>query len=181
MRAPSAPSFRIDEHVQEPAARLHPEVVDGGDDGDRDGGPDARVRRVPAENAERVLRESDRDGGEPAALDQDERRPAEEERDERVIGLPQVDVLAARGGVEGRELREGKRAGESDRSADGPRRENETGRREPLRDDGRHDEDARADDSADDDHRRVEAAERAAEAQRRENTFKTRPVRATGR
>ena len=80
-----------------------------------------------------------------------------------MVGLAQVDVLSARPGEERRQLREGERAGEGDRAAGGPRREHETGGREPLRHDRGHDEDSGPNDSADDDHGGVERSERAAE------------------
>src|ERR1700730_4598802 len=60
-----------DEGVQEPAARLHAEDVDPGQN--RDGGDRQRRRRrscLPDE-PQRVLRERDRDGRDPAPLDQE--------------------------------------------------------------------------------------------------------------
>ena len=109
------------------------------------------------------MRERDRDRGEAAPLDHQERSPAEQERDQRMVRLAQIGVLPAGLREERRELRERERSCERDPSADEPRRENESGGREPLRNDRRDDEDAGADDAADDDHRRVEGTERAFE------------------
>ena len=80
--------------------------------------------------------------------------------DDRVPGVAQVDVLAARARHQLAELGVGERAGERDRAADGPGGQHERRRVERAGDEVGVDEDARPDDSANDDHRRVEGAER---------------------
>jgi hypothetical protein len=73
-----------------------------------------------------------------------------------VEGFAEVGVLPAHLGASRGQLGVDERARERDRATGEPRAEDEEGRVHLLRDDVRVDEDARADDAAHHDHRRVE-------------------------
>ncbi len=152
-----------DQDVQHAASRFHAEEIDDRQH-DHRGDRERHCRRVrPSDETKRVIGERDRDGGDRAALDQRQQRPSVEEPGQRVVAIPQVDVLPAGA----RELRAqfgiGERAGERDGASRGPRRQHQHRGVEALRDDVGIDEDAGADDAADDHHRGVERAERALE------------------
>jgi len=81
--------------------------------------------------------------------------------------VAQIDILAAGFGEDRAQLGIRERASQRDRAPGRPRTEHEQRRVETLRDDVRGDKDARADDPADDHHRRVERTEGAFEGQAR--------------
>ena len=155
------------ENVQHPTAGFHPQVVDDGEKEDRRDGKRHRADIRPANQPQRVLREGDRDGRHRAALDDHEQAPAVQEARQRVIGVAQVGILPANPREQGAQFRVRQRADERHHAAGHPRGENQRGRRKALSDDVGIDEDAGADGRPDDDHRRIERSERAAERHRR--------------
>src|SRR5207253_1616124 len=108
--------------------------------------------------------EGDRHGGDRARLDDEHERPAVEEAPERPVQLAQVDVLPAGARHGGGQVPVAERARHGERPGDGPHGEQPAGRRQPARDVGRDDEDARADHRAGDQRGRVEEAEPRLEA-----------------
>src|SRR5262245_34813878 len=85
---------------------------------------------------------------------------------ERMKRLTEEGVLTADLRHHRAQLGEDKCAGQCDQSARRPYRQDQKRRLDRLRDDVRVDEDARSDDAADDDHRRVEEVELASEFHR---------------
>ena len=103
-----------------------------------------------------VLGEGNRHGGIEAVLDDQELRPAEEERPEVAVGFAEEDVLAPGVRIHGGQLRAGDRAEHGEQAAEDPQANQQPRRLDPLGHDRQPDEDARADHRADHDGGRVE-------------------------
>ena len=119
-----------------------------------------RRMREPGER-ERVVGEGDGHGGDGAGGDDEEQRPAVQERGQRSPGLAQVDVAAAGARAPLAELAVAEGADEGDRAAEHPGGEREARRADPFGDRGRRPEDPATDDAADDGHRCGEEAQPA--------------------
>ena len=146
--------------VLEPRAPAEADIVDGPEEGDEGGGDELlHERRHLDEAGQDVVGEGDGQGRDRARVDDQEEGPAEEERDERAVGLAEVDVDAAGLGHGRAELGEGHGAEEAEQAADDPDREHQERGGHGRGDLGRGQEDARADDAADDDHDDVPEAQ----------------------
>src|SRR5262249_8001107 len=86
-------------------------------------------------------------------------RPAVEKRPERSVRLPHVDVQSAWMRQHRAELGKGERAAEDQQPRKEPDADHESRLRNPMRDQARRDEDARADDRADEQRGAVEEIE----------------------
>jgi hypothetical protein len=155
----------VGQQVLEPGAPADAHVVDGPEEGD-----EARRDELLLEPGhldepgQDVVGEGHGQGGRGAGIDDQEERPPEEERQERPVGLPEIDVNAAGFGHGGAELGEGQGPEEAEQPAHDPDRQHEEGRGQDRRDLRRRQEDPRADDPADDDHDDVPEAEDAGQA-----------------
>ena len=138
--------------VLEVRSRPDADDIDRGqedDEGDRD-----RLdgqRRHPEEIREVAGGEGDGQCGDGPRVDDEEERPAEEEREERPVRLAEEDVHAARLGHGRAELGESEGAEVAEEPADDPDRKHEERRREDGGDGLGDEEDAGTDDPADDD------------------------------
>ena len=103
-----------------------------------------------------VLGEGNRHGGIEAVLDDQELRPAEEERPEVAVGLAEEDVLSPGMRIHGSQLRTGDRAEHGEQAAEYPQADEQPRRLDPLGHDRQPDENARADHRADHDGGRIE-------------------------
>ena len=102
------------------------------------------------------LREGDGDGGDRAGLDDEHEGPAVEETGERAVELGQVRILAAGLGHGGGERAVAPRGRDREHAGQRPHEEQPPGGRQPARDVGGDDEDARPDHRARDERRGVE-------------------------
>jgi hypothetical protein len=116
-----------------------------------------------AEQRPQIVCERNGDTSRRARLDDQQQRPAVQERHERMKRLTEESILAADFRHHRAQLGKDKCAGQRDQSARHPYCKNQKRRLDRPRDDIRVDENAGADDAADDDHRRVEEVEFAGE------------------
>ena len=108
----------------------------------------------PRNQIRRVAGEADGDRRDRAGLDHHEQRPAVEESPQRRERFAQVDVLPAGPRHHRRQLAVGQRSGERQHAGDDPGDQQQPGLAGLPSHLGRHEEDARPDHRADDDHRR---------------------------
>ena len=143
----------------------HAEAVDAGQRGQGEDGHGRLGQRHRHELAE-VAGEGHGHRGHPAALRDEEQRPAVEKGDPRAVGLAQVGVLPAHRGAQRGELGVDEGPGEGDEAAEAPRGQDERRRAHlPRHDVGVH-EDARPDDAPHHEHRGAEGADLAGERRR---------------
>ena len=129
-----------------------PDVVDGRQEEDEEDADDLLGQRRQGDEMGQVLGgEGHGQRGDGPRIDDQEERPAEEEREERAVGFAQVDVDAAGLGHGRAQLGEGDGAEEAEHPADDPDGQDEQRGLDAGGDAGGDEEDAGADDAADDD------------------------------
>ena len=180
-QAEDRPELGYRDHVLHGGPFLQAEVVDDGEERDRERGRELasvegmreaargrREERVPGreegKEGPQVLAEAHRDGGDPAGHDHEKGGPAEEKAPEAPVGLLQELVLPARAREERAQLCVAQGARQRDRAAQGPGEEHQARVREHAGDVGGSDEDRGAEDAADGDERRVHHAQAAVKA-----------------
>ena len=147
------------------ASRSHSKAVHESEDGKRYDGDDA-VRHGQTHKLAEIAREGDRDRRHSARLDDEQQRPAVEERRHRPVGIAEIGILSADFWPPCGELRVDQGRGKRDQPAKHPHPDNQRRCRDVTRNLGRVDENSGADDPAHDQHGRVERTKPASEPMR---------------
>ena len=142
-------------HVVEAHAGADADVVHRGHrGGDRDRG-EQLAGGAEGDEIDETLREADGEGGDRARVDDEEREPSRDEARGGMVGLAQVDVIAAGARVHGPELRIGERTRRREEATGKPGGEDRARVREEVGHPPGGEEDARSDHRRDDEHRGV--------------------------
>src|ERR1700754_2331716 len=145
--------------VLHPRACADTEEVHRDDEADRSHGKRLRPVVRDAHRLTRVVGEGRGNGGDTARVVDERHRPAEQKGRQLAEGFAKVDVGAARLWTSGAELGVTEHPGEGEQTTEGPEHEDLGAGTGELRAGGRRAEDARADDTANDDHRGIPDAE----------------------